>query len=69
MMERPKDEGLALAIKAAGTGKALAEMLGISQSAVSQWKKVPAERVIEVERVTKVSRTKLRPDLYVRRAA
>ncbi|PZP64983.1 MAG: hypothetical protein DI604_25710, partial [Delftia acidovorans] len=31
---------------------------------VSQWKKVPAERVLEVERVTGISRHELRPDVF-----
>lgn len=42
----------------------------VSQSAVSQWiaKKVPAERVLEVERASggALSRHELRPDLYPR---
>jgi DNA-binding transcriptional regulator YdaS (Cro superfamily) len=42
----------------------LAEMLAISPAAVSQWDRVPAERVLEVERATGVSRHELRPDLY-----
>lgn len=36
----------------------------VSSQAVSQWKRVPAERVIDVERVTGVPRQDLRPDLY-----
>lgn len=64
-----KDEGLRLALEATGTAKALAAQLGISQSAVSQWRRIPAERVIEIEAITKVDRTKLRPDLYARDAA
>lgn len=38
--------------------------LGITHGAVYQWKKVPAERVLEVERVTGIPRHELRPDLY-----
>ena len=36
----------------------------ITPQAVSQWKQVPAERVLDVERATGVPRHKLRPDLY-----
>ena len=36
----------------------------LSPQAVSQWKQVPAERVLDVERATGVSRNRLRPDLY-----
>ena len=32
--------------------------------AAGQWRRVPAERVLEVERLTGVSRHELRPDLY-----
>lgn len=48
-----------------GGPSALAKALGdISSQAVSQWKKVPAERVIAVESVTGVARHELRPDIY-----
>lgn len=48
-----------------GGGVALARALGgISSQAVNQWRRVPAERVLEVERVTGVPRHELRPDLY-----
>lgn len=36
----------------------------LTPQAISQWKQVPAERVLEVERVSGVSRHLLRPDLY-----
>lgn len=35
----------------------------ITSQAISQWKQVPAERVIDVESVTGISRAELRPDL------
>lgn len=41
----------------------LATALKIGPSALSQWTKVPAERVLEVERITGISRHDLRPDL------
>jgi hypothetical protein len=56
--------GLAAAVDAAGTMADLARRLGISRAAVAQWRKVPAERLVEVERVTGVSRAILRPDLF-----
>lgn len=59
-----RDEGLARAIEAAGGVGALARGLGISQPSVSAWSRVPADRVIAVERVTGVRREALRPDLY-----
>ena len=42
----------------------LAAALGITHGAVSQWRRVPAERVLEVERITGVSRHDIRPDIY-----
>ena len=57
------------AIKQIGGGVRLAKALGISQSAVSQWNRVPAERVLAVEKLTGVSRSLLRPDLYPFEAA
>lgn len=49
----------------------LAPQLGIVASALSKWerKRVPAERVLEVERATGISRHDLRPDIYPRDAA
>lgn len=63
-------EALRRAIKAAGGQCALASKIGIRQNAISNWlrrrKKVPAERVLMVERFTGVSRHDLRPDIYPR---
>lgn len=51
-------------MKVRGAVIALARDLGITHSAVLQWKEVPAERVLDVERATGISRRSLRPDLY-----
>ncbi len=59
-----RDPGLAQAINAADGVGALARKLGISQPSVSNWSRVPAERVLAVEAITGVDRTVLRPDLY-----
>ncbi|MEQ1612030.1 MAG: Cro/CI family transcriptional regulator [Hyphomicrobiaceae bacterium] len=52
------------AIDAAGGIGALARKLGIAQPSVSQWNRVPADRVASVEAVTGVGRSALRPDLF-----
>jgi TorA maturation chaperone TorD len=59
-----RDGGLQEAIRAIGGVGALARALGISQPSVSNWQKVPPERVIAVEEITGVGRHVLRPDLY-----
>lgn len=47
-----------------GLRKRIAVALGITHGAISQWSRVPAERVLDVERVTGIPRHQLRPDLY-----
>lgn len=59
-----RDPGLSEAIRAAGSVSELARQIGISQPSVSNWLRVPAERVISVEAATGVDRAVLRPDLY-----
>ena len=59
-----RDPGLSEAIQAAGGVSELARRIGISQPSVSNWDKVPAERVLAVEAATGVARMRLRPDLY-----
>jgi DNA-binding transcriptional regulator YdaS (Cro superfamily) len=59
-----KEKGARLAVNAAGGIRPLARRLGISMAAVWKWTRVPAARIVEVERVTGVPREKLRPDLY-----
>jgi TorA maturation chaperone TorD len=55
---------LSAAIEAAGGVGALARSLGLSQPSVSNWQRVPAERVLSVETITGIGRAVLRPDLY-----
>src|SRR5262249_58529125 len=59
-----REPGLEEAIRAAGGVGQLARQIGISQPSVSNWFRVPAERVISVEATTGVDRAVLRPDLY-----
>jgi TorA maturation chaperone TorD len=42
----------------------LARRLGLSQPSVSNWERIPAERVLSVENATGVARSVLRPDLF-----
>lgn len=42
----------------------IAKGLGLTLAAVSLWKKIPSERVVEIESITGIPREQLRPDLY-----
>jgi DNA-binding transcriptional regulator YdaS (Cro superfamily) len=53
-----------LAKERAGGPTALAGKLGIKRQAVSLWVIVPAERVLQVEVLSGVSRHELRPDIF-----
>lgn len=59
-----RDQALERAIGAAGGVRALARAVGVSQPAISNWKRVPADRVLSVEASTGIPRGELRPDLY-----
>lgn len=59
-----RDRGTKLAIDAAGGVSHLAALLGVTKQAVSDWERIPAERVLKVEQHTGVARGDLRPDLY-----
>jgi len=63
MKKRQRYRALELAIEARGMA-ALAARLGITIQAISQWRRVPVSRVLEVERATGVPRSELRPDIY-----
>ncbi len=45
----------------------LAAACSITHSAVLQWNQIPADKVLEVERVTGISRHDLRPDVFGKR--
>lgn len=52
------------AIAVVGTHKQFAEALGISAPSLHVWREVPSKRVLDIERITKIPRYELRPDLY-----
>lgn len=61
-----RDTALERAITEAGGVVSLARAINVTSQAISQWDRVPAERVLAVEKATggKVTRHDLRPDLY-----
>ena len=63
------DPGLREAIRAAGGVTELARRVGVSQPSISNWSRVPAQRVLAVEAATGITRGVLRPDLYGAEAA
>lgn len=55
------------AISAAGSAAQLARMLGITDQAILKWRnkgEIPLSRVFDVERVTGIHRSVLRPDFF-----
>lgn len=60
------ETALERAIEAVGTAAKLAQKVGVTAMAVSNWKVrgIPAERVLAIEKVSGVKRHELRPDLY-----
>jgi DNA-binding transcriptional regulator YdaS (Cro superfamily) len=57
-------KALQQAIERVGGRRELARLLGISHQAIAHWHRVPAERVLIIERLTGVTRHALRPDIY-----
>lgn len=60
-------EIVAWVIKKAGGAPALADAIGIRPQAVYKWTRIPAERAVDVERVTGIRREQLRPDVFRRK--
>ena len=54
------------ALASVGGQAALARRLGVSRQAVQAWKTAPVRRVLQIEKITGVSRHDLRPDVYPR---
>jgi DNA-binding transcriptional regulator YdaS (Cro superfamily) len=42
----------------------VAQGLGLTRASVVKWQQVPAERVVDIERITGIPRELLRPDLF-----
>jgi DNA-binding transcriptional regulator YdaS (Cro superfamily) len=60
------EKGMKTVLDAVGGVTKLAALLDVRHQTISQWKirRIPAERVLEIETVTGVPRHELRPDLY-----
>lgn len=62
--EQHRSPVLKVIIQRVGSVSALARALGISVAAVSGWREVPPDRVLQVEELTGVSRHIQRPDVF-----
>ena len=62
------NDGMTLIRSTRGMQARIAAHLGLSRSAIVKWRRVPAERVVDVEAITGIPRQHLRPDLFTRRA-
>ena len=58
------DEPLKTVLAKAGGPTALAKILGVVPSAVTQWRQVPAKHVGRIEATIGVDRRVMRPDLF-----
>jgi DNA-binding transcriptional regulator YdaS (Cro superfamily) len=58
------DKILREAIKAAGGIRALARKVGVKHNAILKWRRIPPLRVHQVEKITGIPRSVLRPDVY-----
>lgn len=57
-------EQVRLAVQRVGGTTALARALGIEHTALYGWKRIPSERVLDVEILTGIPCCELRPDIY-----
>jgi DNA-binding transcriptional regulator YdaS (Cro superfamily) len=58
------ESALETAINSIGTAHQFAKRIGVTPQAISQWRRVPALRVLQVEAISGVPRHELRPDIY-----
>jgi DNA-binding transcriptional regulator YdaS (Cro superfamily) len=58
------ESALDKALKLAGGRAKLAASLGIAPQAISQWRDIPVRRVLDIEALTGIPRSTLRPDIY-----
>jgi DNA-binding transcriptional regulator YdaS (Cro superfamily) len=53
-----------IAAEKAGGVVSLARALGIKHTSLYSWRRVPAERVLDFERISGISRHEIRPDVF-----
>jgi hypothetical protein len=63
-LKRSRSSRLKAVLTALGGVGQAARILGTTKQAVSQWDEVPPRRVLQVEKITGLSRHQIRPDIY-----
>jgi DNA-binding transcriptional regulator YdaS (Cro superfamily) len=57
-------EIVAMVVRKAGSLRALGRALGISYQAIQGWHRIPADRIVTIEKALGIRRELMRPDLY-----
>ena len=65
-MKCDKNQGVIKAVKLAGGQTQLAKLCGCAQSTVWEWihRQCPVTRAVQLEQLTGVCRTEIRPDIF-----
>jgi hypothetical protein len=58
------DRAIRAAVDKAGGWRPLARELGIKAQSLQNWRRIPPTRVLQIEKITGLPRTFLRPDIY-----
>lgn len=63
---KPKNKAVARAVASLGGAHATAQQLNVSSTAVLHWiyRRCPAERCVDLEKLTGVPRSTMRPDIF-----
>jgi hypothetical protein len=65
----PHDDGVAALRAWDGSLAEVARKIGVTRAAISMWRQIPADRMLDIEAATGIPREKLRPDLFRTAAA
>jgi DNA-binding transcriptional regulator YdaS (Cro superfamily) len=64
MSKQQRDPVIRMVREVRGTAPLIAQTLGILPGGIWQWRRVPAQHVLAVERLLKIPRYEIRPDIY-----
>lgn len=51
-------------VRDAGGPLAVSKVLGITSQAVTQWKKIPPQHCLDIEKISNYNRHDMRPDIF-----